>query len=70
MVGHEGFNFCVKYKREIDYDLVKMAKKDCAEYKKYNGCGNCPYSVYTTIVRTDRDIVVYGHKTIKLLAHS
>jgi len=58
-----GFNFCVMYRREVDYDLKTLAREECGEYAKHNGCGNCPYSVYITvaIMETNKYVEVKVH---------
>lgn len=40
----EGKNICMKFNKNIDYELVKIEKPKCIEDN--NGCGNCKYCKY------------------------
>lgn len=40
----EGLNYCSKFNREIDYELVKTIKPECIV--ENNGCGNCKNCKY------------------------
>ena len=50
----EGFNFCDKFMREIDYYLVKVEKPPCI--REHNGCGNCPHCQYLEITMVDNNV--------------
>ena len=44
MLVTEGVNWCRKFRREVDYQLVKLERPPCIE--EHNGCGNCPECKY------------------------
>lgn len=49
-----GFNFCLKFQQEIDYDLkLNSFAKKCIEAN--NGCAYCTECVYRNILTT-RDV--------------
>ena len=53
----EGVNFCTKHKCAIEYPFTDIVN-NCELNRKYNGCGNCPYSVHITIMRVEHDKVL------------
>ncbi len=41
IISIEQKNMCMKFGKEIDYELVKVQKPKCIE--ENNGCANCRY---------------------------